>query len=398
MMNATPSRGRRPCNDFPHIPAAPVGIITTPGGRALAELIDAQLVRERKRVLERCPRYEDCPGFLRASYIVEADTPRFSNGEGKGIIRESIRGFDLYFITDVGNCGISYTRNGKLSSMTPDEHYQDLKRLIAATRGLGYRMNVIMPLLYESRQHKIAGRESLDCAMSLQELIFLGVQNIMTIDAHNSHVQNAIPNHGFENLHANYQQIKAILSTESDFRIGDEHLVVASPDLGGLERCRYFSEQFHTELAVFYKHRDLSRIVNGRSPITEFRFMGGEVKGKDVVIIDDLLASGDTALRVCRELKAMGARKNYIMCTFALFTDGVARFSEAFADGVFNRVYATNGTYVPPEALKCEWYHTVDTSRFIALYIDSFNRNESVSRLLDNTVKIRALLEQKGLL
>ncbi|MCX7003071.1 MAG: ribose-phosphate diphosphokinase [bacterium] len=324
--------------------------------------------------------------------------PRFSNGEGKGIIRESIRGFDLYFITDVGNCGISYTRNGKLSSMTPDEHYQDLKRLIAATRGLGYRMNVIMPLLYESRQHKIAGRESLDCAMSLQELIFLGVQNIMTIDAHNSHVQNAIPNHGFENLHANYQQIKAILSTESDFRIGDEHLVVASPDLGGLERCRYFSEQFHTELAVFYKHRDLSRIVNGRSPITEFRFMGGEVKGKDVVIIDDLLASGDTALRVCRELKAMGARKNYIMCTFALFTDGVARFSEAFADGVFNRVYATNGTYVPPEALKCEWYHTVDTSRFIALYIDSFNRNESVSRLLDNTVKIRALLEQKGLL
>jgi ribose-phosphate pyrophosphokinase len=234
--------------------------------------------------------------------------------------------------------------------------------------------------------------------MALQELVQLGVRNIMTLDAHNSHVQNAIPNHGFENLHANYQQIKAILANEADFRIGSDNLVVTSPDLGGLERCRFFAEHFHTDLSVFYKHRDLSRVVNGRSPITEFRFLGGDVHGKNVLIVDDIIASGETTLKVARALKQMGAQNIYAVCTFALFTDGYASFDAAHAEGLITRVYASNGTYVAPEIVERPWYRVVNISRFIALYIDSFNRNESVSRLLDNTVKIRALLTQKGLL
>lgn len=397
-MNHPGPKARRACNDFSQIPSAPIGILATPGGRDLALLIDKELIAQRRRLVELYPRFEDCPGFLRESYIIESSCPRFSNGEGKAVIHESVRGFDLYIITDVGNSGVTYVRNGVVSSMSPDEHFQDLKRLVCATRGLGYRTNAIMPLLYESRQHKVAGRESLDCAMALQELVNLRVQNIMTIDAHNSHVQNAIPNFGFENLHANYQQIKAILNTEKDFRIGRENLVVTSPDLGGLERCRYFAEQFQAELTAFYKMRDTSRVVEGRSPIIEHRFLGGDVKGKDAIIVDDLIASGESVLEVARALRRMGARNILIVCTFALFTEGIEHFHAAYQEGVFNRLYGTNATYNRPDLLQAPWYVQVDVSRFIALYIDSFNRNESVSRLLDNTVRIRALMEQKGLL
>ena len=388
---------RRPCNDFSQLPHAPVAIIPTPGGEALATLIDHALVAERKALVERHPRYEDCPGFYRESYIVDASCPRFSNGEGKAVIHESIRGFDIYCVTDVGNAGISYLRNGRDEPMSPDEHFQDLKRVIAATRGFGMRLNVIMPLLYEGRQHKVSGRESLDCAMALQELVHLGVKNIMTIDAHNSHVQNSIPNYGFENLHANYQQIKGILKNEPEFEIGREHLVVTSPDLGGLERCRYFAEQFHAELTAFYKVRDLSRVVNGKNPILAHRFLGADIKGKSALVIDDLVASGDSVLECARYLKEMGARRVSIMCTFALFTEGIAHFNEAHKAGTFDRVYGTNATFARPELESAPWYIQVDVSKFIASYIDVFNRNESVGRLLDNSVKIRALLDQKGL-
>jgi ribose-phosphate pyrophosphokinase len=224
----------------------------------------------------------------------------------------------------------------------------------------------------------------------------MGVANIMTIDAHNSHVQNAIPSYGFENLHANYQQIKALLKTEDDFRIGKD-LIVTSPDLGGLERCRYFAEHLQTELTAFYKLRDLTRIVDGRNPVSEHRFLGGDVAGKDVIIVDDIVASGDTVIDVAIALKDRGAQRIFIVCTFALFSSGIERFNEAYRDGIIHRVYGSNATYARPETLAAPWYVSVDTSRFIALYIDSFNRNESVSRLLDNTAKIQALLERRNL-
>lgn len=282
--------------------------------------------------------------------------------------------------------------------MSPDEHYQDLKRLVSATRGLGFRINAILPLLYEGRQHKIAGRESLDCAVALQELVAMGVENIMTIDAHNSHVQNAIPNRGFENLHANYQHIKAILENEQDFAIGKDKLLIVSPDLGGLERCRYFAEHFRTNLSAFYKVRDLSKVVDGAAPVVEHRFFGGDIEGRNALVIDDLVASGGTVLQVAKELKKRGAQKIYIACTFPLFNNGVDEFKQAYEDGIITRVYGSNATYTRPELVNAPWYRTVDVSHFIALYIDSFNRNESVSRLLDNSIRIQALLERKGLL
>ncbi|RLD08196.1 MAG: ribose-phosphate pyrophosphokinase [Chlamydiae bacterium] len=397
-MNISAPRSRRICNDFSQLPFAPIGIMATPGGRDLAEKIDAQLVIQRKALAEIYPRFEDCPGFLRESYIIDCDMPRFGNGEGKAVINESIRGFELYFITDIGNSGVSYTRNGVEVSMSPDEHYQDVKRLISATRGLGYRNNVILPLLYESRQHKVSGRESLDCAMALQELVAMGAVNIMTIDAHNSHVQNAIPNCDFENLHANYQQIKTIVNTENKFKAGIDDLIVTSPDLGGMERCRYFAEQLQADLTVFYKLRDLSRIVDGKNPIIEHKFLGGNVEGKDALIVDDLIASGESMLDVAKNLKQMGTKRIFMACTFPLFTEGIERFDKAFEDGIFDRLYGTNATYNHPELLKKDWYVSVDVSRLIALYIDSFNRNESASRLLDNTLKIHAVLERKGVL
>jgi len=396
-MNNPAPKKRRPCNDFLQFPAAPVGIIAAPGGQELAAKIDKQLVEQRRYLVKEFPRYEDCPGFLRDSYIIDTECPRFSNGEGKAVIKESIRGFDLYFVSDVGNFGLEYVRNNVSMSMSPDEHFQDIKRLISASRHLGSRKNAILPLLYGSRQHKISGRESLDCALALQELVNLGVDNIMTIDAHNSHVQNAIPNHGFENLHANYQQIKSILKTVSDFRIRDD-LIVVSPDLGGLERCRYFAEQFEAELTAFYKVRDLSKVINGKVPVVEHRFFGGYIKGKDALIVDDLIATGDSVLEVAESLKEMGANNVYIVCTFALFTSGIESFDKAYKDGMFQNLFATNACYASPRLLEAEWFTSVDVSRFIALYIDCFNKNESVSRLLDNTLKIRALLEHKGLL
>jgi ribose-phosphate pyrophosphokinase len=396
-MNQIPNNTYFPSKRFQYIPKAPLGILSTPGGRDLAKLIDEKLILHRKNMLSRYPYFEDFPGYLRESYLIESTNPRFSNGEGKAVITDSVRGLDLYIVTDVGNWGKTYKRNGIMVSMCPDEHFQDLKRLISAARGFGARINVIMPLLYESRQHKVAGRESLDCAMALQELVNMGVQNIMTIDAHNSHVQNAIPNYGFENLHANYQLIKGLIQNESEFRMGSD-LVVVSPDLGGLERCRYFAEQLHAELTAFYKLRDLTQVVDGKAPVIEHRFFGGDLEGKDAMIVDDLIASGESVLEVARELKAMKANKVYAACTFTLFTSGIDEFQKACDDGIIDHVFGTNATYNRPELKEVDWFTEVDVSRFIALYIDSFNRNQSVSRLLDNTLKIRALLEEKGLL
>lgn len=361
----------------------PIAILTSPGGEQLARMVDKQLKELFSENGEPAP-----PTFLRQSLC-----HRFQNGEGKGVIIDSVRGTDLYVICDPGNYGVLYKRNGLELPMGPDEHFQDLKRLLGAVKNMSQRMTVVMPLLYESRQHKIHGRESLDCAMALQELEQLGVHAIMTIDAHNSHVMNAIPRTGLENLHATYQLIKAFLyATNGEVAIDPNNLMVCSPDLGGMERARYFAEHFKVHLAGFYKQRDLTRVVNGKNPILEHKFLGGDVAGKTVLVVDDLLASGGSLLEVCHELREREVGQVYLSVTYALFSEGFDAYDEAYEQGLFKKVFGTNGTHIPPALLEREWFVPVDVTKFIAKFIRTFNQDKSVSRLLDSTERISKLL------
>ncbi len=366
-----------------NIRSFPIAILATPGGGHLAEMVDKQLKGLAAENGEPSP-----PTFLRQSLC-----HRFQNGEGKGVLIDSIRGTDLYVIVDVSNHGVKYVRHGVECSMSPDEHFQDLKRLLGAVKNVAQRMTVVMPLLYESRQHKMNGRESLDCAMALQELERLNVHSIMTIDAHNSHVMNAIPMTGLENLHATYQLTKAFLKeTNGNVRIDPDDLFVASPDLGGMERARYFAEHFKVHLAGFWKQRDLTRVVNGKNPILEHKFLGGSVAGKSALVVDDLLASGGSLIEVCHELKQRQVKDIFLSVTFALFSEGYEAYDEAYEQGMFTRVFGTNGTWIPPELLAREWFVPVDVTKFIAKFIRTFNQDKSVSRLLDSTEKINKLL------
>ena len=361
----------------------PIAILTTPGGQNLAAAVNQGL-------LEMCMEYAEPnpPTFLRLS-----ENYRFQNGEGKAVIIDSIRGTDLFIIVDVGNYGEKYKRYGKKMAMSPDEHFQDLKRILGAAKNMAQRTTVIMPLLYESRQHKMNGRESLDCALALQELVNLNVDTIVTIDAHNSHVMNAIPMHGLENLHSAYQLIEAfIIETENDFSVSPDNLVVCSPDLGGLERARYFAEHFGVHLTGFYKFRDLTKLVNGQNPIIEHKFLGTDVTNKNVLVIDDLLASGSSLLESATELKKLGAAKIYFAVTYGLFSDGLKNFDKARQSGLFEKVIATNATYVPQDLREKEWFIEADVTRFIAKFIHTFNRDASITKLLDSTSKINKLL------
>jgi ribose-phosphate pyrophosphokinase len=361
----------------------PIAILTTPGGHELAQVVDQHLKALFRDNGEPCP----------STFIRESRNFRFQNGEGKAKIIDSIRGTDLFIIVDVGNQEVFYTRYGQEVPMSPDEHFADLKRLLGAAKNMAQRTTVIMPLLYESRQHKIAGRESLDCALALQEMVNMGVGTIMTIDAHNSHVVNAIPMHGIENLHATYQLIEAFLEkTLGKLNINKRELVVCSPDLGGMERARYFAEHFHVHLTGFYKYRDLTRVVNGKNPIAGHTFLGAKVRGKSVLVIDDLLASGGSMLEVCHELSKRGANDVYLSVTYALFSEGLGAFDEAYEQGLFRYVFGTNSTYISEELLKREWFIPVDVTKFIAKFIHTFNQDGSVTRLLDSTSKISRLL------
>lgn len=361
----------------------PIAILTTPGGQHLAEAVDRQLKQLFAESGEEAPE-----SFLRRSAC-----PRFQNGEGKGSITDSIRGTDLYIIIDPGNSGVTTKRYGMELPMSPDEHFQDLKRLLGAGKNMSQRTTVIMPLLYESRQHKMNGRESLDCALALQEMVHLGVGAIMTIDAHNSHVMNAIPMTGLENLHATYQLIKAFLhESNGSTPIDPEHLIVCSPDLGGMERARYFADHFQVHLAGFYKQRDLTRLVDGKNPVLEHKFLGGDVHGMTALVVDDLLASGGSLLDVAHELKKRGAAKVYLSASYALFSEGFEKYDEAYKQGLFNKVFGTNGTFIREELLRKEWFVPVDVTKFIAKFILNFNQDKSVSRLLDSTNRISELL------
>lgn len=366
-----------------HFRGFPIALLTTPGGERLARVVDQRLKELFRENGEPSP----------ASFIRLSQNYRFQNGEGKGVIIDSIRGTDLYIVLDVGNYGQTYTRHGHEVPMSPDEHFQDLKRLLGAAKNMAQRTTVVMPLLYESRQHKMHGRESLDCALALQELIQMGVDTVMTIDAHNSHVMNAIPMNGLENLHATYQLIESFLEvTKGEVNIAPNDLFVCSPDLSGMERARYFAEHFRVHLTGFYKVRDLTRVVKGKNPVLEHKFLGADVSGKNALVVDDMLASGGSVLEVCVELKRLGVANVYISVSYALFSDGFETFDRAYKDGLFTRVFGTNATHIPRELEEREWFVTVDLTKFIALFIYTFNQDGSITRLLDSTEKINRLL------
>ncbi|MFQ9511035.1 MAG: ribose-phosphate pyrophosphokinase [Lachnospiraceae bacterium] len=374
------------------IPVGPLGLIPMNSCTSLGQKVDNYLSTWRSERENEHKSSISFTGYQRNSYIVDAQVPRFGSGEAKGIIKDSVRGDDLYIIIDVCNYSLTYSLCGHVNHMSPDDHFQDLKRIIAAVGGKARRINIIMPFLYESRQHKRNGRESLDCAMGLQELVNMGVENIITFDAHDPRVQNAIPSKGFENVPCIYQFIKALLRVEPDLRIDSDHMMVISPDEGGMSRAVTFSNYLGLDMGMFYKRRDYTRIVDGRNPIVAHEFLGSSVEGKDVLIIDDMISSGDSMMDVARELKRRKANKVFVASTFGLFTNGLAKFDSAYEQGIIDRVLTTNLVYQTPELLMRPYYVDVDLSKYIALIIDHMNHNSSLHDLLNPTDRINRLL------
>ena len=376
------------------IPVGPLGLIPLKSCTGLGKKVDDYLVEWRRERESEHKSTIAFSGYQRDSYILEANTPRFGSGEGKGTIEESVRGDALYIMVDVCNYSLTYSLFGMTNHMSPDDHFQDLKRIIAAAAGKARRINVIMPFLYESRQHKRSGRESLDCAMALQELVNMGVENIITFDAHDPRVQNSIPLKGFETVQPIYQFLKHLLKNEPDLQIDSDHMMVISPDEGGTSRAIYFANMLGLDMGMFYKRRDYTKIVNGRNPIVAHEFLGSSVEGKDVLIIDDMISSGESMLDVAKELKRRKARKVFICATFGLFTGGLAKFDQYYQDGLIDRILTTNLVYQTPDLLSRPYYIDVDMSKYIALIIDNLNHDASLSDLLTPTKRINKLLER----
>ena len=327
------------------------------------------------------------------TFLVDAPCPRFGSGEAKGTIKNSLRGNDVYIICDVFNHGVTYNMYGMTVPMSPDDHFQDLKRTIGAIGGKARRINVIMPMLYEGRQHKRSGRESLDCALMLQELVNMGITNLITFDAHDPRVQNAIPLHGFENVRTSYQMIKALLREYSDLKIDPEEMMIISPDEGGMSKCMYYSSVMGIDLGMFYKRRDYSVIINGKNPIVAHEYLGRDVKDKDVIIIDDMISSGDSVIDVAQQLKAKGAKRIFVFATFGLFCNGLENMDKAYEEGIFTKIFTTNLVYRTPELLKREWYGEVNLCKYVAYIIDTLNHDRTISHLLDQSKKIHTVLD-----
>jgi ribose-phosphate pyrophosphokinase len=328
------------------------------------------------------------------TYLLNAVCPRFGSGEAKGVLNETVRGHDVFIISDVFNYGVTYNMYGMNVPMSPDDHYQDLKRIIAAMNGKEKRITVIMPMLYEGRQHKRATRESLDCALALQELTSMGVENIISFDIHDPRVQNAIPLHGFEDFHPHYQMIKMFVRAVPNAVIDRNHMMIISPDEGGMARCIYYSSVMELDLGMFYKRRDYSVVINGKNPVVSHEFLGDKVEGKDVIVVDDMIASGDSMIDVAGKLKERKARNVYVFASFGLFTEGLAKFDKAFEEGIITKVFTTNMIYRKPELLQKPWYIEVDMSKYIANIIDTLNYDKSLSELLDPVQKIKKLLKK----
>ncbi len=328
------------------------------------------------------------------SFIVPINCPRFGTGEAKAMIMHSIRTHDIYIVMDAYNYNVTYKMYGKDHPMSPDDHYQDLKRIISAMGGKANRITVIMPMLYEGRQHKRISRESLDCAMMLQELSSMGVDNIITFDAHDPRVQNAIPLGGFENVQPTYQMIKACMKYDPSILLNPDNTMIISPDEGAVGRCMYYSSVLGTNMGMFYKRRDYSIVIDGKNPIVAHEFLGNDLEGKDVIVVDDMIASGDSMIDVAKELKKRKARRVLVFATFGLFTEGVEKFNKAYADGIIDAIFTTNLVYRTPELKACEWYHEVDMSKYIALLIQSLNEEKSISSLLTPISRIEKILEK----
>ena len=374
------------------IPVGSLGIIALQSCKELGEKVDKYLVDWRTEREHAHSEDLAFKGYQRDSYLLQTKVPRFGSGEAKGVILESVRGNDLYILVDVANYSLTYSLCGHPNHMSPDDHFQDLKRIIAAVGGKARRITVIMPFLYESRQHKRSARESLDCALALQELVSMGVDNIITFDAHDARVQNAIPLNGFETVQPAYQFIKGLLKNVKDLTIDSEHMMVVSPDEGGMSRAIYIANNVGLDMGMFYKRRDYTRLVDGRNPIIAHEFLGSSVEGKDVIVVDDMISSGESVIDVCAALKKRKANRIFVFATFGLFTNGLQKFDEAHSTGLFDYVLTTNLIYQSPELLKRPYYINCDLSKYIAYIIDTLNHDASISDLLNPSDRIQNLL------
>ena len=374
------------------IPYGALGLVPMSNCATLGEKVNTYLVKWRRERQSEHKNNIAFKGFERNTYIVNAQNPRFGTGEAKGILEQSVRGYDLYIMVDVTNYSETYTVCGHTNHKSPDDHYSDLKRIIAAAGGKARRITVIMPYLYESRQHRHTGRESMDCAMALQELINMGVDNIITFDAHDPRVQNAIPLSGFETIRPSYQFIKGLCNNVPDLKFNSEHMMMISPDEGATDRAVYLASVLGINIGMFYKRRDYSRIVDGRNPIIAHEFLGSEVEGKDVMIIDDMISSGDSMIDVATELKKRKARRIFVLSTFGLFTSGLEKFDKAVEDGIIYRVITTNLIYQTPELLSRPYYINCDMSKYIAYIVDTLNHDSSINELLNPYDRIKRLI------
>ena len=374
------------------IPVGSLGLVPVTGCEEMAGEIDEYLVRWRAERQNEHSGSLAFSGYERPSYIVNVDLPRFGTGEGKGVVKQSVRGMDLYLLVDVVNYSKTYRMFGEMNHMSPDDHYANLKRAIAAIGGKARRITVIMPYLYEGRQHKRAMRESLDCALALQELVKMGVDNIITFDAHDPRVQNAIPLSGFDTVMPSYQFIKGLLGSVDGLHIDSDHMMIISPDEGGMSRAVYLANVLGLDMGMFYKRRDYTKVVDGHNPIIAHEFLGSSVEGKDMIIIDDMISSGESVLEVARGLRQRKAGRIFVFCTFGLFTGGLEIFDEAYHSGLIDYVLTTNLIYQPSELLSREWYISCNMSKYIAYIIDTLNHDSSISDLLDPSARIQEIV------
>ena len=377
-----------------NIPVGSLGIIAVDGCQELGNKVNDYLVKWRKESSHEHKNDVVFTGYEKDNYLIDAKVPRFGSGEAKGVINESVRGKYLYLMVDVCNYSLTYSLSGHVNHMSPDDHFQNLKRVIAAVGGKARRLNVIMPFLYESRQHKRSSRESLDCALALQELVSMGVDNIITFDAHDPRVQNAIPLSGFETVRPTYQFIKGLLRTVPDLIIDSDHMMAISPDEGGTSRAVYLANVLGLDMGMFYKRRDYTQIVDGRNPIVAHEFLGSSVEGKDVIIIDDMISSGDSIIDVATELKRRKAKRIFAAATFGLFTNGLDKFDKAYEEGIIHGILTTNLIYQTPELLSRPYYINCDLSKYIALLIDTLNHDGSISSILSPNERIQHVVQK----
>ncbi|MCL2494093.1 MAG: ribose-phosphate pyrophosphokinase [Oscillospiraceae bacterium] len=378
------------------VPHGQLGIIALPGCERMAQQVDAYITGWRKEFVKARPKGDILRRYVNDSYLIEARIDRFRTGEAKAVITQSVRGYDLFLLCDCFNWGVRYNMNGEMRRTSPDEHFASLKRVISAAAGKELRLNVIMPMLYEGRQHWRSGRESLDCAVALQELVHLGVKNIITFDAHDPRVQNAIPNCGFESVPPAYQMIKAIVNNVQDINIDKDHLMIITPDEGGMKRSIYYSHMLQVDLGMFYKRRDYSVVRDGRNPISAHEFLGGNVEGKDVIVVEDMIDSGDSIIDVCSKLKELGADRVFVCASFGLFSMGLERMDAAYKAGLFDLIFTGDMIYTPPDLLERPWHVSVRMSKYIAYLIDTLNHDMSLSKLLNPADRIQRLLVERG--